>query len=202
MIGIFIGAPLVGILTALASVVFEQFLALIVNIVSQKEIVLDVYTHLNFFLVASAFIEESFKYLLAIFVLRRYLNLNRFKFIAASAFAGLFFGGTEIYFVLLANEKKIWDIYSLDSDTLFLLSAIVCLHVLTYLLISVFIASQKKNKSFQFIRTLFFPVFIHLLFNFLVIYKGNFTTWLVEIVLGIALVINLAVIIFNFRELD
>jgi len=202
MIGIFIGAPLVGILTALASVVFEQFLALIVNIVSQKEIVLDVYTHLNFFLVASAFIEESFKYLLAIFVLRRYLNLNRFKFIAASAFAGLFFGGTEIYFVLLANGKKIWDIYSLDSDTLFSLSAIVCLHVLTYLLISVFIASQKKNKGFQFIRTLIFPVFIHLLFNFLVIYKGNFTTWLVEIVLGIALVINLAVIIFNFRELD
>ncbi len=202
MIGILIGAPFIGILTALVSVVFEQFLALVANIVSQKEIVLDVYTHLNFFLIASAIIEESLKYFSAVFALRGYLCLRRLKFIAASALAGLFFGGTEIYFVLLAKEKKIWEIYNLDRDTLFSLSAIVCLHILTYLLISVFIASQSQQSNFQTIKIIILPTLIHLLFNFLIIYKGSFTNWLVEIVLGITLIISLFTIAFNFRRLD
>lgn len=202
MIGIFLGAPLAGILMALASVVAEQFLAVIAGIVSQKEIVLDVYKNLSFFLVASAIIEEGFKYFSAVFVLRRYLNLRRFKFIAASATAGLFFGGSEVYLILLTNGKKIWDIRGLDSNTLFSLSAVVLLHILTYLLISALIANRGENTRFQALKTILLPTFIHLLFNFLVIQKGDFTNWLVGIVLGITFLVSFFITLFNFRKLD
>ncbi|OGI27580.1 MAG: hypothetical protein A2359_04610 [Candidatus Moranbacteria bacterium RIFOXYB1_FULL_43_19] len=198
---ILLGGPLAGILTALVSVVAEQFLAAAINIFSGREVVLDVYTHLGFFLVAAAIIEESFKYFSAVFVLRRYLGLNRFKFVSASLIAGIFFGGAETYLVLLTNGKRIWEIGSLDGNTFFSLSALVLLHILTYLLISVLIASREEKAKFQALRTIIFPILIHLLFNFLIIQKGDFTNWLVEIVLGITFLVSFVIIAFNFRKL-
>lgn len=187
---------------ALASVVAEQFLAVIAGIVSQKEIVFDVYKNLSFFLIASAAVEESFKYFSAVFVLRRYLDLKRFKFITASLIAGLFFGGAEVYLILLTNGKEIWDIRGLDNNTLFSLSAVILLHILTYLLISSLIASREEKARFRVLRTVVPPAFIHLLFNFLVIQKGDFTNWLIGIVLGITFAISFSIIISNFRKLD
>ena len=61
MTSILLGAPLAGVLMALASVAAEQFLAVVVNIFYRKEIIFEVYNNLTFFLVASAIIEESFK---------------------------------------------------------------------------------------------------------------------------------------------
>jgi len=200
MISILLGAPLAGVFAALASVVAEQFLAVVVNIVSRKEIVFDVYTHLGFFLVVSAIIEEGFKYFSAVFVLRRYLDLRRFKFVAASLTAGLFFGATEAYLILLTNGKKIGDVWNLDGDTSFALAAVVLLHVLTFLLISAFIASRKEKTRFHILRIIALPTFIHLLFNFLVIQKGDFTNWLVGIILGITFAINLSLIALNFQK--
>lgn len=202
MFNILLGAPLVGILTAFASVVVEQFLAIAVNIIFQKEIVLDVYTHLSFFLVASTIIEESLKYFSAVFVLRRYLNLRRFRFIAAALIAGLFFGAMEIYFILLANGKGIRDVSNLDGNIFFSLSAIGLLHILTFFLISSFIASWGKETGFQAVKIIVPPVFIHLFFNFLVIQKGDFTNWLLGIFLGIIFIINLFIIAFDFCKLD
>ncbi|HBB36691.1 MAG: hypothetical protein UX02_C0001G0056 [Candidatus Moranbacteria bacterium GW2011_GWC1_45_18] len=202
MTSILLGAPLAGVLMALASVAAEQFLAVVVNIFYRKEIIFEVYNNLTFFLVASAIIEESFKYFSAVFILRGYFNLNRFKFFAASLVAGSFFGAAEIFLILLTNRKKIWDIGSLDSDTLFSLSAIGLLHILTFFLISALIASRERNVRFLAMRTVVPPAFIHLLFNFLVIQKGEFTSWLVGIVLGITFLINISIIIFNIRKLD
>lgn len=200
MISILLGAPLAGILMALAAVVAEQFLAVAVNIISQKEIVLDVYTHLSFFLVASAIIEESLKYFSAVFVLRRNLNLRGFKFVAAALIAGLFFGAVEVCFILLTNGKRIQDIGNLDGSALFSLSAVVLLHILTFFLISSLIASREKEARLQALRTIIPPAFIHLLFNFLIIQKGDFTNWLVGIVLGITFLIGFVIIAFNFRK--
>jgi hypothetical protein len=200
MLSIFLGAPLAGILMALASVVAEQFLAAAINIFSGKEVILDVYTHLGFFLVAAAIIEESFKYFSAVFVLRRYLGLRRFKFVAASAIAGIFFGAAEIYLILLTSGKRIWDIGSLDSNTFFSLSAVFVLHIFTFFLISALIASREKEARLGALRTIVPPAFIHLLFNFLIIQKGDFTNWLVGIVLGITFLVSLATIAFNFRK--
>src|SRR3989339_397308 len=108
----------------------------------------------------------------------------------------------EKFLILLTNRKKIWDIGSLDSDTLFSLSAIGLLHILTFFLISALIASRERNVRFLAMRTVVPPAFIHLLFNFLVIQKGEFTSWLVGIVLGITFLINISIIIFNIRKLD
>ena len=201
MIGIFLGAPLTGILTALAAIALEQFLAAAVNIISQKEIILDVYTHLSFFLIAAAIIEESLKYFSSVFVLRRYFSLRRFKFIMSSLIAGLFFGLVETYFILLTNGKRFWDIQDLDSNTFFSLVAVILLHILTFFLISSLIASREKEAKLGALRTIVPPAFIHLLFNFLIIQKGDFTNWLVEIVLGITFLISFVVIIFNFRKI-
>ncbi len=190
-----------GVLIAFVAVVAEQFLAIVVNIFSGREIVLDVYTHLSFFLVASAVIEESFKYFVAVFVLRRFLNLEHFKFILAALLAGLFFGATEIYLILLTNGKRVQDIQNLDGNTVFSLAAIALLHIFTFFFISSFIASRQKETRFQAINVLPLPIFIHLLFNFLVIQKGDFTNWLIGIVLGIFFAINLFLIVFSFRKL-
>lgn len=202
MISFLFSAPLTGILTAFAAVVFEQFLAVAAGIISQKEVVLDVYNNLSFFLVTAAIIEESLKYFSAIFVLMNFLNLHRFKFVTASVVTGLFFGLTEAYLILLTNGKKIQEIRSFDSSTLFSLAAVVLLHILTFFLISSLIASREKETKFQALRTITLPVLIHLLFNFLIIQKGDFTNWLVGIVLGITFLISFSIIAFNFRKLD
>ncbi len=202
MLNIFLGAPIVGILTALAAVVAEQLLAVIVNIILQREIVLDVYTHLGFFLVAAAIIEESLKYFSAIYILRRIFGLKRFGFIFSAILAGLFFGLTETYSVLLASGKGIRDIGILDNETLFSLTAILLVHILTAFLIAVLIAGRGRETKLTALKTIVPAAFIHLLFNFLIIQKGDFTNWLVGIVLAITFVANLSIIAFNFRELD
>lgn len=201
MLNILLGAPFIGVLIALAAVVAEQFLAVGANIIFQKEIILDTYTNLGFFVVAAAIIEESFKYFAASRILRRIFGLRGFKFIFAALFAGLFFGLTETYFILLANGRKISDIGSLGNETLFSLVVVVLTHILTILLIAVLIASRQEKTKLDALKTIIPPVFIHLLVNFLIIQKGDFTNWLIGIVLGIVFAVNLLVIMFNFRKL-
>lgn len=202
MLNVFLGAPVVGILVALASVIAEQLLAVIVNVFFQKEIVLDVYHNLSSFLVAAAIIEESFKYLSAVYILRRIFGLKGFIFIFAAVLTGLFFGLTETYFVLLANGRRIQDIGVLGGETLFSLGAVLLVHILTAFLIAVLVAVRDRETWFAALRTIVAATFIHLLFNFLVVQRGNFTNWLVGIILAVVFVINMSIVAFNFRELD
>ena len=202
MLNIFLGAPIVGILIALSAVVIEQLLAVGANIIFQKEIVLDVYTHLSFFLIAAAIIEESLKYFSAIYVLRQNFSLKRFRFVFAAAISGLFFGLTEVCFILLANGKKFRDIGTLDKETNFSLLAVILVHTLTMLFIAALVASRKDKVRLAALRTIIPPALIHLLLNFLIIQKGDFTNWLIGITLGITFVTILSIIVFNIRELD
>lgn len=199
---IFLGAPIVGILTALAAVVAEQLLAVGANVIFQKEIILDVYNHLDFFVVVAAVIEESFKYFAASRVLHRIFGFRGARFVFSAMLAGVFFGLTEAYFVLLADGKKISDVGSLGSEDLFSLAAVILTHALTALLIAVLIASRRKRTGLDALKTIIPPTFVHLLVNFLVIQKGDFTNWLVGIVLGIVFFASLSIMAFNFRELD
>lgn len=202
MLLIFFSAPLVGILTALAAVIAEQLLAVGANIFFQKEIVLDVYNHLGFFVIAAAFIEESFKYFAVNRVFRQIFSLKRFKFIFAALLGGLFFGITEIYFVLLSNGNNILDFRTLDGETLFSLLTVIAVHVLTILLIAVLIASRREETRLAALKTIIPPVFVHLFVNFLIIQKGDFTNWLIAVTLGMVFAVNLVVITIKFRKLD
>lgn len=202
MLNVFLGAPVVGILTALAAVVAEQLLAVIANIIFQREIVLDVYTHLGFFLVAAAIIEEILKYFSVSYILRRTFSLRRFKFIFAATIAGAFFGLTEIYFVLLANGRRVQDIKIMGGEVLFSLLTILLVHIATILLIAALISTRAQKTKLDALRTIAPAAFVHLLVNFLIIQKGDFTNWLIGIALGIVFIVNLSIIASNFQELD
>lgn len=202
---IFFGAPIVGVLTALAAIVAEQLMAIIASLIVKKEIILNVYTNLSFFLVAAALIEESLKYFSIRHILRSNFQLRRFRFIFSAILAGLFFALTEIYFILLTNGKKIQDVKSLGSETLFSLGAVLVVHLLTALLIAVLVATrseEEKNGPLSALRTIIPPAFIHLLFNFLITQKGDYTNWLVGIVFGITFVVTSSILLFNLRHLD
>jgi hypothetical protein len=199
---ILIGAPIVGILTALAAVVAEQLLAVAVNIFFHKEIILDVYAHLGFFVISAAIIEEAFKYFSLSYIFRQIFDLRRFKFIFAALFSGLFFGLTEAYLILLTNGKKISEIGTLGGDTLLALFSVILVHILTIFLIAVLIAAGGKEKRFRALRIIVPPTLVHLLYNFIIIQKGNFTNWLVVLVLGIVFLAGLVILVFNLRDLD
>ncbi len=198
----FLIAPAVGILAALAAVVAEQLLAVVANIFLQKEITATVYSNLNFFLVAAAIIEESLKYFAASYVLQKKYGLQKYRFILSSAVAGFFFGLTEIYFVLLANGRKITDIAHLEGETLLSLAGVILLHVLAIFLMAALIATRREISGLGWLRIIIFPVFVHLFFNFLVIQRSGFTNWLIGIVFAITFLTSVAILAFNRRELD
>lgn len=197
----FIKIILLGILTALAAVIAEQLLAVLVNIFWQKEIVFDYYGQLGFFLVIAAVIEESFKYLAIVSVIMKKINLQGIKLCLGSLALGLFFGLTEIFLIFISNENLAGG-KALDASVIFSLATIILVQSLTALLAGSMVASRIFAGRFLFLRIVLFPALIHLLYNFLMIQKSNFTNCLVGIVLGITFVISMAIIAFNFRKLD
>jgi len=194
-------APIVGILSALGAVVAEQLLAVAVSIFFQKEIILDAYKHLNFFLIAAAVIEEIFKYFAAAHILQKIFNLRKLQLIFASTAVGLFFGLTEIYFILLANGRRIEDFQALGNQTLFSLAIVIVLHALTALTIGSLLAAQAPIAKFKLFTVLIPPTLIHLLINFLIIRGGASMDWLIVAMLGATFVANIAFIAYNFRRL-
>lgn len=194
---IFIKAIFIGIIAALAAVVLEQLLAVAANVFLQREITSLVYTNLSFFLVAAAIIEEGSKYFFINYGLRRLRNLGKFRFVLSAAIAGLFFGLTEVYFVLLANGRQIADIGRLGKETLFSLAGVLLLHTLTILLMAALISTRRRESRLGWLKILIFPVLVHLLFNFLVIQRSGFTNWLIALVLAITLLASVAVFAFN-----
>jgi hypothetical protein len=197
----FIKIIFLGILTALAAVIAEQMLAVLVNIFWQREIVFSYYGQLGIFLVIAAVIEEGFKYLAIVSIIRKKINLYGLKLCLGSLALGFFFGLTEILLIFISNENLASG-RALDSSVIFSLVTVVLLQSLAALLAGSMIASRIFSGKLSVLKIIFFPVLIHLLYNFLVIQKSNFTDWLVGIILGITLVISLVIIVFNFRELD
>jgi len=197
----FILIILLGILTALAAVIAEQLLAVLANIFWQKEIIFDYYGRLGIFLMIAVVIEEGFKYLAIVSIIRKKINLHGLKLCLGSFALGLFFGLTEIFLIFISNENLAGG-RALAPSVIFSLATVVLLQSFAALLIGSMIAGRIFAGRLSVLKILFFPVLIHLLYNFLVIQKSNFTNWLVGIVLGITFVISMAIITFNFQELD
>ncbi|MDP1845894.1 MAG: hypothetical protein Q8L09_04065 [Candidatus Moranbacteria bacterium] len=190
-----------GIFAALFAVFAEQLLAVLVSIFWKKEIIFDYYGHLGIFLIAATLIEEGLKYSAIYFLFKEKFDLERARLWAASLTFGLFFGLTELLLIIISNEK-LADLSALSPEVIFSLATIILIQALNALLIGAFLASRFFSGKFIVLKILFFPVLIHLLYNFLIIQKSNFTNWLVGIVLGITLITSLVIIAFNFRELD
>jgi|GEM_PF-937060 len=202
MIHLFLKTPILGILTAFLAVVAEQLLAVLADIFWKKEIILSSYDKIGFFLVSAVIIEESLKYLAIKHPLRKNFGLIRWKFIAGSAITGFFFGLTEIAFINMSNNNYLTSLRTHDPEIIFSAVSIILIQTLTALLIGSLISSQVFSPRLAGLKTLFFPAFIHLLFNFLIIQKGNFTDWLVVITLAITFFISLAILTINFKKLD
>ncbi|MFA5926311.1 MAG: PrsW family glutamic-type intramembrane protease [Parcubacteria group bacterium] len=200
--GIFFGVPIVGVLIALGAVVAEQLLAVIAAVLFQKEIMLDVYNHLGFFIVAAAVIEEAFKYIAVSQILRKIFDLRGMKLIFSAIMAGLFFGLTEVFLVLVSNGKNITDIKNLGNDTLFSLLTVILVHILTIFMISVLVAVRREDKIFNAFKIIIPPTLVHLLYNFLVIQKGEYTIWLVSVTLAVVFLVDLFILFFSFRDIN
>jgi hypothetical protein len=202
MINLLIKTPLLGILTALLAVVAEQLLAVFSNLFWKKEIIFSSYNQIGFFLISAVVIEEGLKYLAIKYPIRKNFGLRRKKFITGSIMTGLFFGLTEVAFVAMSNGDYLTGLKAHDPEILFSFFAIILIQTLTAFLIGSLIASHIFSSRFTGLKTLFFPVFIHLLFNFLIIQKGNFTDWLLVITLAITFLISIIILAFNFEKLD
>jgi RsiW-degrading membrane proteinase PrsW (M82 family) len=202
MISLLIKAPILGILTAFLAVVAEQLIAVFANIFWQKEIIFSFYGQLSYFLFAAVIIEEGLKYLAIRFPLRNNFGLSGVRFVFGSLTTGFFFGLTEVWLVTASNKEYLAGLWSHDSEILFSLIAIILIQALTALLIGSIIAGKIFHPRFIALKIILFPVFIHLLFNFLVIQKGNFTNALVFITLFLTFLISLSILAFNFKRLD
>lgn len=202
MIYLFLKTPFLGILTALLAVIAEQFLAVLANLFWKKEIIFSSYSQIGFFLISAVFIEEGLKYLAIKNPLRNNFGLRRENFIIGSLLTGFFFGLTEVVFVTMSNGDYLLGLKTHDPGTLFSSVTIILIQTLTAFLIGSLIASRVFNSRFTALKTLFFPVFIHLLFNFLIIQEGDFTDWLIVITLAATFLISMVILAFNFKKLD
>ena len=202
MISILLKTPILGILAAFLAVVLEQLFAVAANIFWQKEIVFSFYNQLSYFLVAAVVIEESLKYLAIRYPLWEIFELRGIRLAIGSFMMGFFFGITEVWFILMSNKSYLADLRSHNSETLFSLAVIVLIQALTAFLAGSLIASRIFDSRLSALKILFFPVFIHVLFNFLIIQKGDFTKWLEIITLVFAFLVSLLILAFNFKRLD
>ena len=202
MISIFLKTPLLGILTAILAVVLEQLLAVAAGAFWQKEIVFSFYSQLNYFIVAAVIIEEGLKYLAIRYPLRKIFAIRGLRLAIGSFLTGFFFGITEIWLIVMSDKNYLVSLRSHDTETLFSFSAIVLLQALTAFLTGSLIAIRSSDSRGSALKILFFPVLVHVLFNFLVIQKGYFTKWLEIITLALTFLLGSLILIFNFRKLD
>ena len=193
---------LLGILTAFAAIIAEQLLAVFAAIISGREIISGQYSRLTDFIVLAALIEEGLKYAALWYVVREKFSVSGKKFVFAGFLVGLFFGITEIGLILFSDPQVTNSLRNFDRGTVFSLSSIVLVQAAATLLMGSLIAVQEEVKRFTYLKILFFPVAIHLLYNFLIIQKGNYTEFLVWAVLGVTYFVSFATIVFNYRKLD
>jgi hypothetical protein len=202
MISLLLKAPILGFLTAFLAVIVEQLIAVIANIFWQKEIIFSFYNQLSYFLVAAVIIEEGLKYLAIRFPLRNNFGFSGIKFVFGSLLTGIFFGIAEVWLVTISDKGYLAGILNHDSEILYSLIVIILIQALTALLIGSIVASKIFHSQLSAFKTLLFPILIHLLFNFLVIQKGNFTNSLIFITLILTFLISSLILAFNFKRLD
>jgi len=190
-----------AILSAALAIVAEQLVAAVVSTFWQKEIVFESYMHFTWFLAFSAIVEETSKYWAVYFVIRKKFGLEKIKFVLASLLLGAAWGIFEIGLVLFSDQKVLFAFRSGNSQILFSFGSIVALHTLTAFLMGALVSSNQGSSKLRHLQILLFPVLLHILFNFLIIQKGDFTNYLTIAILAIGYIAGLFVLAFNFKKL-
>lgn len=191
---------LAAVSVALA-IIAEQLVAAMASAFWQREIVLESYMHFTWFLVFSAVIEEVSKYWSIYFVIRNKFGLEKMKFVLATLVLGTTWGIFEIGLVLVSDQKILSAFQTRNPEVIFSFATVIALHALTAYLIGVFISSDTFSGRLKHLKILFFPVLIHLLFNFLVIQKSNFTNYLVILSLAVFFLIGTSILALNSKRL-
>jgi len=192
---------LLAIVSAALAIVVEQLVAAIASAFWQREVVLESYMHFTWFLAFSAIVEEISKYWAIYFVIRKKFSLDKMKFILSSLLLGAAWGVFEIGLILFADQKVLLAFRSGNMEVIFSFAVIVALHTLTAYLMGVFIFADTFSGRLKHFQILFFPVLIHLLFNFLIIQKSNFTAYLIILSLAIFFLIGASILALSSKKL-
>jgi hypothetical protein len=192
---------LLAAVSAALAVIVEQAVAAAAYFFWQTEPVLDSYSYFTWFLVFAAAIEEISKYWAVYFVIRKRFGLEKVKFVLASFLLGASWGIFEIALVLFASRKTLVEFQTGDPEVIFSFASIIALQALTAFLMGTFISANTFSGQLKHLKNLFFPVFIHLLFNFLIIQRGTFTNSLIIIALTLFYLIGISILFFSRKKL-
>ncbi len=187
--------------SAALAIIAEQVVAAAAYFFWQTELVLDSYSHFTWFLAFAAVIEEISKYWAVYFVIRKRFGLEKVKFVLASFILGASWGIFEIALVLFASQKALVEFRAGNPEIIFSFASIIALQTLTAFLMGTFISADIFAERLKHLKILFFPVLVHLLFNFLVIQKGNFTNYLIVTALAVLYLIGISILFFNRKKL-
>jgi hypothetical protein len=190
-----------AIISAALAILIEQLVAAIASTFWQREIIFESYMHFTWFLAFSAVVEEISKYWAVYFVIRKKFSLEKTKFVFASFFLGAAWGIFEIGLILFSDPKILSAFQAENPQIIFSFGTIIALHALTAFLMSTLISSSQSLGKLKHLQIILFPVLLHVLFNFLVIQKGNFTNYLTVAILTIGYLVGLVVLAFNFKKL-
>jgi hypothetical protein len=190
-----------AIVSVALAIVVEQLVAAMAGAFWRREIVLESYMHFTWFLAFSAIIEEISKYWAIHFVIRKNFGLQKIRLVLASLFLGTLWGVLEIGLVLVSDQKYLSEFRSGNPEIIFSFATIIALHALTAYLMGIFISSNTFSSRLKHLKILFFPVLIHLLFNFLVIQKSDFTNYLVVFSLAAFFLIGTSILALNSKRL-
>jgi len=192
---------ILAIVSIAIAIVTEQMIAATASIFWQKEIILESYARFTWFLAMAAVIEEISKYWAIYFVIKNKFGLQKFKFILASLFLGILWGIFEIGLAVYTNQNYLTEFKTGSPEILFSFGSLIAFHTLTAFLMGILISANAFSGRLKHLKILFFPILIHILFNFLVVQKGPYTNQLVIISLLIPFFIETAILAFNFRKL-
>jgi len=192
---------LLAVVSAALAIVAEQLVAAAASFFWQREIIFESYMHFTWFLAFSATVEEISKYWAIYFVIRNKFGLEKIKFILASLLLGAAWGIFEVGLVLFSDQKILAAFRSGNPQIIFSFGSIIALHTLTAFLMGTLISSNKSSSRLKHFQIILFPVFLHILFNFLIIQKGDFTNYLTVAALAISFLAGLIVLAFNFKKL-
>lgn len=190
-----------AIVSVALAIVIEQSVAAMAGAFWQREIVLESYMHFTWFLAFSAAIEEISKYWAVYFVIKNKFGLQKIRFVLASLFLGTLWGIFEIGLVLFSDQKVLSSFRSGNPEVIFSFATVIALHALTAFLMGVFISTNTSSSKLKHFKIVLFPILLHMLFNFLIVQKGDFTNYLVVATLAITFLIGLAILAFNFKKL-
>jgi hypothetical protein len=190
-----------AVVSVALAIVIEQLAAATASAFWQREIVLESYLHFTWFLAFSAAIEEISKYWAVYFVIRKKFGLEKTNFVFASLFLGATWGIFEIALILFADQRVFWALQSGKPEVIFSFATVIALHTLTAYLMGVFISAETFSGRLKHLKIIFFPALVHVLFNFLVIQKSGFTSYLIVFSLATFFLIGTLILALNSKRL-